>query len=109
MLNNLIIGVLGTTANDVRSAGALLDGDRILAYILKPDISDGAGTLAMDALVLVCTDHDVAVECMREFGRSEPITKANDSRDSGARLEDEDSILGPSLLLATALYTTAVA
>jgi hypothetical protein len=65
VLDDLVGRVLGASTGDVGRAGALPDGDRVLAHILEPDVADGASTIAVDALVLVGTDHGVTGGCMR--------------------------------------------
>ena len=59
MLDDLVVGVLSTTSNDVGGSRGLPQGDGILADILEPDVVDVARTLAVDTLSLVGTDDDV--------------------------------------------------
>lgn len=59
MLDNLVRGLVSTTANNVGSAAAE-DGDGILANILEPGEFDVAGALAVNTLALVGTDDDIA-------------------------------------------------
>ena len=63
-------------ASDGGGAGASPDGDRILADVLEPDVADGAGTLAVDSLVLIGADHDVPGECMRQYSRKNGCIEA---------------------------------
>ena len=44
VLDDLVISVLGASAADGGCAGALPDGDRVLAYVLEPDVGNGART-----------------------------------------------------------------
>jgi hypothetical protein len=67
VLDDLIGRTLGASTGDVGRAGALPDGDRVLAHVLEPDVADGARALAVDTLVLISTDHDVAGGCMRKY------------------------------------------
>jgi hypothetical protein len=59
VLDDLVVGALGTTADNVGGARGLLEGNSILAHILEPDIVDVARPLAVDTLGLVGTDDDV--------------------------------------------------
>lgn len=61
VLNDLIRGVVGTTANDpgLLSGLVVLDGDGILADVLEPDVLNGAVAIAVDALGLVLADDGV--------------------------------------------------
>lgn len=61
VLNNLVRGVVSTTANDpgVVARGIVLHGDGILADILEPDELERAGAIAVDTLSLVLADDDV--------------------------------------------------
>lgn len=72
VLDELVGALEGTTADDVGNT-VTLDGDGILADILEPDELEVARSLAVDTLALVGTDDDVA--------------------ESGAVLEDKDSVL----------------
>jgi hypothetical protein len=62
VLDNLVTGVVRTTANDpgLLSSLVILDTDSVLADILEPDEFEGAGTIAVDTLSLVLADNDVA-------------------------------------------------
>lgn len=53
MLNNLVLSSLGTSTLD-EGVTVTLDGESVLADVNPPDILDGAGTLAVDTLDLVC-------------------------------------------------------
>jgi hypothetical protein len=66
----------------VGGEGAAADGDGVFADVLEPDIGDGAGAKAVDALGLVGADDDVG--------------------DGGAVLEDEDGVFGAGLVLPLA-------
>lgn len=77
-LDDLVGGVEGTAAGD-GDVAALLEGDGVFAHVLEPDVGDGAGAKAVDALGLVGADDDVG--------------------DGGAVLEDEDGVVAASLLL----------
>jgi hypothetical protein len=62
MLDDLVVGAVCTSANDVGSA-VTLDGDGIFADVLEPDELEVAATQAVDALLLVGTDDDVLQGC----------------------------------------------
>ena len=72
VLDDLVGGLVSTAANDVGNSAAL-DGDGILADVLEPDKLEVAGAQAVDTLLLVGTDDNVA--------------------ESSAILKDEDSII----------------
>jgi hypothetical protein len=59
VLNNLISGLVSTATDDIGCTAAL-DGDGILADILKPHEFKSARSLAVDAFYLVGTNDDVA-------------------------------------------------
>lgn len=82
VLDDLVVGVLGASSGDVRGAGALLDGQSILADIFPPDVLDGAASETVDTLNLVLADDDVFK--------------------SGASFEDEDGVLVATFGLARA-------
>ncbi|ELU45096.1 pectate lyase domain-containing protein [Rhizoctonia solani AG-1 IA] len=98
VLDDLVGRALSASAGNGGGAGALPDGDGVLAHVLEPDVADGARALAVHTLVLVCTDHGVTAEYID-----------CNLRKSSAGLEDEDGVLGAALLLTAALDTTAVA
>lgn len=52
VLDDLVIGTLGTSTLDKRVSIAL-EGESILADVGPPDVLDGAGALAVDALGLI--------------------------------------------------------
>lgn len=74
MLNNLVRGVVRTTANDPSLLASLvvLNSNSVLADVLEPNELKGAGTIAVHALSLVLADNDVP--------------------QGGTRAEEEDSI-----------------
>jgi hypothetical protein len=72
VLDDLVGRLVGTAANDVGGAAAL-DANGILADVLEPDELEVAGALAVDALLLVGTNDDIA--------------------EGGAVLKNEDSVL----------------
>jgi len=59
VLDNLVIGVLCTTAIDRASSGFLLDCDCVFADVLEPNVGQSAGTQAVNTFSLVGTNHDV--------------------------------------------------
>ena len=62
VLDDLIGGVESTTTTDNghSASGILLDGNGILADVLKPGVLDGAATTeTVDALALIGADNDV--------------------------------------------------
>lgn len=61
MLNNLITGMVRTTANNPSLLARLiiLDSNSVLADILKPHELKSTGTIAVHALGLVLADNDV--------------------------------------------------
>lgn len=87
MLDDLVLGASGTSTLDVGGTVAL-QGERIFAHCAPPDILDGAGALAVDALNLVLADDDVL--------------------EGGTVLEDEDSVGVTALSLTSAADTTAI-
>lgn len=58
VLDDLIRGMVGTTANDVGSS-ITLDGNSILTDILEPDKLEVTAALAVNTLALVSTNNDV--------------------------------------------------
>ena len=58
-LDDLVRGGEGAAADDAGGAAVLLEGDGVLADVLEPDVLEGAGAAAMDALGLVGADDDV--------------------------------------------------
>lgn len=72
MLQDLVAGLAGAAAVDVRGARLLLEGGGVLADIGPPDVIEGAGAEAVDALAVVGADDNVG--------------------EGGAILEDEDSV-----------------
>ncbi|KAI6749367.1 hypothetical protein HG530_015206 [Fusarium avenaceum] len=72
VLDELVGSLVGTASNDVGSS-TTLDSDGILADVLKPDELEVTGTKAVNALLLVGTNDDIAK--------------------GSTILEDEDSIL----------------
>jgi len=87
VLDDLVVSGLGTSALD-HGVSVTLEGKRILANVDPPDVLDGAGSLAVDALDLVLSDDSVL--------------------ESSAVLDEEDSVLVTALDLASAASTTAV-
>lgn len=87
MLDDLVLGAAGTTAND-GGVAVTLEGESVLADSSPPDVVDGAGALAVDTLDLVGTDDGVL--------------------EGSAVLEEEDGVLVATLSLASALDATAV-
>lgn len=87
VLDDLVRGVVGTATDDVGCA-ITLDGDGILADVLKPDKLEGAGAEAVHTLALVGADDDVA--------------------QSGTILEHEDGVGLAALTLTTAGDATVV-
>lgn len=87
VLDDLVVGVVGTTSNDVGGT-ITLDGDGVLTDVLEPDELQSARAQAVDTLALVGADDDVAK--------------------GSTILEDEDSIGLASLALTTAGNTTVV-
>lgn len=87
VLDDLVLSASGTTALD-KSVTVTLEGESVLADLLPPDILDGARALAVDTLDLIGTNDSVL--------------------ESGAVLEDEDSITVTALNLTSALDTSAV-
>jgi hypothetical protein len=89
VLNDLVLGMERAPADDIwRVARAgLLDGERVLANVLPPDVANRAGSLAVDALRLVLADDDVA--------------------DFAARFDDENGVVLSRLCLALALAAWA--
>lgn len=61
MLDDLVRGVVGTTADDPGLLAGLvvLDGDGILADVLEPNVLDGAVAVAVDTLGLVLANDGV--------------------------------------------------
>lgn len=82
VLDNLVVGVSGTSATDRGGPGALLDGDSILANVLEPYVLKGAGALAMYTLSLVCADDHVS--------------------ENSTSVQNEDSVLVSPFSLSTA-------
>ena len=74
MLNDLVAGLVGTTADDPSLVTGLvvLNADGVLTDVLEPDELEGAGTIAVNALLLVLADDGVL--------------------QGGASAEDEDGI-----------------
>lgn len=87
VLDDLVLGA-GSTATADKSVAVTLDGEGILADLLPPDVLDGARALAVNTLDLVGADDDVL--------------------EGSTVLKDEDGILVTTLLLASALHTSAV-
>lgn len=87
MLDDLVVGIAGTTASN--SAIAItLEGESVLADRIPPDVLDGAAAHTVNTLGLV---------------------RANDGVLEGCTvLEDEDSVRVIALSLATAFDTTAI-
>jgi hypothetical protein len=52
VLDNLVVGVVGTAANDVGSTVAF-EGDGILANVFEPHVLNGAGSKAVNTLALI--------------------------------------------------------
>jgi hypothetical protein len=87
VLDDLVLSGLSTSALD-HGIAITLEGQSILADVDPPDVLDGAGTLAVDALDLVL---------------------ANDGVLESATVRDlEDGVLVSTLCLASARDTTAV-
>lgn len=87
VLDDLILGLLRAAALDEGVAVAE-EGDGVLADVTEPDVGEGAGALAVDALKLVLADNDVA--------------------ELGAILEDEDRVGAAGVLVAVARAATVV-
>lgn len=87
VLDDLVVGVEGTTADDLGVAVAL-DGDGVLADVLEPDVLESARANAVDTLALVSADDDVP--------------------QGGTVLENKDGVGLAALRLATALDAAVV-
>jgi hypothetical protein len=59
VLNDLVVGALCTSTADRRGTRGLFDSNGILTDAFEPHVSDGARTLAVDALGLVGSDDNV--------------------------------------------------
>lgn len=59
MLDDLISGFVGTTANNIGCAAAL-DGDGILADVLEPNEFESARSKAVHAFTLIGANNDVS-------------------------------------------------
>jgi hypothetical protein len=100
VLDDLVARSLGSASDDVRSPGRLLDGNRVLAHVLEPDIGEVARSEAMDAFGLVRSDHDVSRDVCVSLG--ELYGKGEDVLEGGSGLEDKDSIFVAAFRLSTA-------
>ena len=58
VLNDLVRGLIGSSANDVGGSVAL-DADGVLADVLKPDEFEVTGSETVDTFLLVLADDDV--------------------------------------------------
>lgn len=59
VLDDLVRSILRATTGNIGGTRSLLEGDGILAHILKPDVVNVARTHAMDPLGLVGADNNV--------------------------------------------------
>ena len=62
VLDDLVVGVFGTTTDDVGLTAGLLDGDSVLADVFEPNVVKVARAKAVYSLSLVGADNDVSVE-----------------------------------------------
>lgn len=60
VLHDLVVGVLGTTTDDIRRSRGLFDRNRILTHVLEPDVVQVAWTETVHALGLFSANHDVS-------------------------------------------------
>lgn len=85
MLDNLVLGTLGTTANN-ESVATSQDRDSILADFPEPDVGQGAGSETVHALKSIAANNDV--------------------RNGSAILEDEHSTVTASVFITVARSAT---
>ena len=90
VLDNLVVGTVGTTTDDVGCVTIvlLLDRKGVLADSAPPDVGDGAGTLAVNTLDLVGSNDDVGQRA--------------------ALLDLENGVRVATFILARAVNTTVV-
>jgi hypothetical protein len=107
VLYDLVAGSLGTTTNNVRLARSLADGDRILAYILKPDVVDVAGSSAAHTFLLVCTNHNIPEQWRLRLVKRSFMGGSMRLLEGSARRDEENGV-GAATLTGRAGTTASV-